>query len=636
MIEIRTLGPLDIQQDGADVIGGLTWKKNRAVLLYLACRDQRSATRDTLIGTFWADRPAEKARHSLRETTRIFRRQFGDDAILTQDEDVRLAPDRFVLDLEQFDRMTARDEWRRAARLVRGEFAEGLVIKGAPEFEAWLEIRRDAWRGRAVEALCRAIDGLLAGNGLQEAAEFAGRALHLAPTSDAAVQGLMKCQVLAGNRTAALGVFDAFAERLTEVGGIPETETLTLVDRIRSGAEKAGASWREGETPRPPRRAPFVGRDRELKVMMETWQGCVHEQVATAAIIRGDPGTGKSRLAEELLGRCLLAGALTVTVRAVPADRGAPRSIARTLLRAGLMEAPGGVGASPSALATLADAVPELRERFPSADGRVGDFGVAFSEFVVAAAENVPVVLYVDEAQNADAPSMELLHRMLRDARDVPVLLVITAPRGSTTRELDDLHSRIGRDLPGREVRLDAFNAEEIDQFVQQWFPDYEADQRERLVRRVLLDSGGVPLLAIEMMHAVKAGLELTDTAPGWPEPFRTLEQTLPSDLPDAVTAAIRVAFRRLSIDAEEVLKALSVLDDRGSPGDLASLSGLDADAVDRGLDEAEWEQWIAHDPRGYSFVARIGRDVVRQDMLTRGQRRRLVDAVTRLRSSGG
>lgn len=56
----------------------------------------------------------------------------------------------------------------------------------------------------------------------------------------------------------------------------------------------------------------------------------------------------------------------------------------------------------------------------------------------------------------------------------------------------------------------------------------------------------------------------------------------------------------------------------------------------DRGLDEAEWEQWIAHDPRGYSFVARIGRDVVRQDMLTRGQRRRLVDAVTRLRSSGG
>ena len=47
-------------------------------------------------------------------------------------------------------------------------------------------------------------------------------------------------------------------------------------------------------------------------------------------------------------------------------------------------------------------------------------------------------------------------------------------------------------------------------------------------------------------------------------------------------------------------------------------------------LDELEWHRWLVAEPRGYSFVARMVRRVVERDMLTPGQRRRVLEAVGR------
>ena len=44
-------------------------------------------------------------------------------------------------------------------------------------------------------------------------------------------------------------------------------------------------------------------------------------------------------------------------------------------------------------------------------------------------------------------------------------------------------------------------------------------------------------------------------------------------------------------------------------------------------LDELEWQRWLTAEPRGYTFVARIVRDVVDRDMVTPGQRQRIKDA---------
>ncbi|MEE9133464.1 MAG: hypothetical protein V3U13_07875, partial [Gemmatimonadota bacterium] len=116
-----------------------------------------------------------------------------------------------------------------------------------------------------------------------------------------------------------------------------------------------------------------------------------------------------------------------------------------------------------------------------------------------------------------------------------------------------------------------------------------------------------------------------------WPEPLRTLEQSLPGDLPDAVVAAVRVGFRRLTHEAQATLAAASILGDRVNTQTLQRATDLEAKALAMSLDELEWQRWLTAEARGYSFVARIVQDVVARDMLTAGQRKRILEAVSSL-----
>src|SRR5205823_5394881 len=92
-----------------------------------------------------------------------------------------------------------------------------------------------------------------------------------------------------------------------------------------------------------------------------------------------------------------------------------------------------------------------------------------------------------------------------------------------------------------------------------------DAMQLERLARRIVADSAGIPLLAVELLNAVAVGLDLQAVRGAWPQPLRTLQQTFPGDLPDAITAAVRVNFHRLSRDAQGVLLAAAGLPVRGA-----------------------------------------------------------------------
>jgi hypothetical protein len=79
------------------------------------------------------------------------------------------------------------------------------------------------------------------------------------------------------------------------------------------------------------------------------------------------------------------------------------------------------------------------------------------------------------------------------------------------------------------------------------------------------------------------------------------------------------------------VLAAASVLGDRVSLDLLTRVLNLPEDQTARALDELEWHRWMVYDPRGYTFVARVVRKVIARDMLTPGQRQRVLEAATSL-----
>src|SRR5437773_10954183 len=145
----RVLSPVRVTVAGSDAPAELLWRKHVALLVYLARSPRKSRTREHLISLLWSDRDERQARHSLSEALRVLRRALGDERLVADVDQVRLAPDAVTLDCDRFAELCERREWANAAALVDGEFLEGLAIPEANDFESWLAAERALWRARA-------------------------------------------------------------------------------------------------------------------------------------------------------------------------------------------------------------------------------------------------------------------------------------------------------------------------------------------------------------------------------------------------------------------------------------------------------------------------------------------------------
>ncbi len=628
MILCRTLGPVEVSVDGGPAPPELLWRKHLALLVYLARSPRRTRSREHLIGLLWGDRSETAARHSLSEALRVIRRHAGEPAVDPAAGQVRLAPDLVELDVDRLEKLSAAEEWAGAAELVAGEFLEGFAVPDASEFEDWLASERELWRRRSVEVLVKTAENLSRLGQAQEACEAAERAVVIDPTSEAALRSALRARALSGDRAGALELFDRFRASMGAMGVEPSQETLALVERVRRGRGWDPDLRAAYAAEFPVMRPPLVGREEDLKRLLEGAARAAATRRSALVFVEGVSGTGKTRLLEEALAFLRLDGVSVAAARAVEGDRTQPWSGVLALARGGLMDAPGVGGSPPAALAAFGAALPEWAERFPGAASPApAPLGLALAETLRAATDEQPVTLAVDDAQWLDVDSALALGVALRDLGAAPLTLVLATSSYPARPDLDELRTRIGRDFEGGAVRLRALDRTSLRALAQRMLPGYDPIALDRVVRRVATDSAGMPLLAVELLRAVALGLDLGTISGAWPEPLRTLDQSLPGDLPDAVVAAIRVAYRRLSPTAQRVLVAAAVLGDLTTPQRIERALSLAPREIDRALDELEWQRWLLAEPRGYTFVARIVRQVVERDLLTTGQRRRILEA---------
>jgi len=613
MISVRALGPLEVTVDGKPAPAELLWRHNVALLLYIARSPARRCTRDQAIGLLWPDKPQAAALQSLREAIRLLRRYIGKERLRTEADQLELAPGAIELDTDLLDRLIERRDWAGATPLVRGKFADGFGLDGSSAFEDWLLAEQWHWYGREMDVLIQHAEQRLDAGDLLGADDPARRALNLDPESQRALRTLLRRLALAGDRSAALELYARFEKRATQSGAQIEPATRALVDRLRRAREwKLPPTARTADQGIAWRRVPLLGRERELAAILSSWRQVRPGRLALV-MIEAAPGGGKTRLVEEVMARAALDGGVCIATRAVPADHHQDMSGIVALARGGLLDAPGVAATSPAALAAIA------RE--------ASGLGAAVIEALKAVSAEQPVLLALDDAQWLDDASLGALETMLRDLAKAPVLILLAAPPEPTTPKLAEVRAAIGRDALGSLVRLPVFDAATLQALVSWAFPQYTTDEVTRLSRRIAADSAGIPLLAVEICQAIAQGLDVRATNGAWPKPFKTLDQTLPGDLPDTIVAAIRVGFNTLSPTAAAALKAAAVIGERVPAERIGRAARLVGSALDAALDELEWRRWVVADPRGYSFVARIVREVVERDMVTEGERQRLLNA---------
>jgi DNA-binding NarL/FixJ family response regulator len=280
---------------------------------------------------------------------------------------------------------------------------------------------------------------------------------------------------------------------------------------------------------------PLVGRAEALAAVLEAAAGARDDGPRVLGVF-GEPGSGKSRLIEELgdglaVAMCSAAGeppfgAFATIWRQL--DRGDPLVVRRRSdLRAALSRL-----ASPD----------ELDDGEPSATGAKRRIFDAAAEAIALYAARAPVTLVVEDAQWSDLVSLELLSHLALVSHHVRAFVVVTARDEELGEQRRRIVSRLMRMPDATQVDLTALGAADseaiIDHEVRRSGRGLGREQRRAIVRA----AAGNPLYLREL---ARHGGEFADGD---------------GAVPASIEASIRARLRALAPSVQGVLRAVSAL----------------------------------------------------------------------------
>ncbi len=290
LVELRILGGLNLLgASGRELTPVLAQPKRVALLAYLAAATPRRLhRRDSLLALFWPELDQEHARAALRQALHGLRHALGDGVLVTRaDEDIGIDAEQIRCDVLEFERAAESGHLADALDLYRGDLLEGFFIRGAPQFEQWLEDERARLKAVALRSATQLADRSETQGGLTEAAQWSRRALRIAPLDEPALRHLMKTLDRLGDRAGALEAYETFAKRLTaelEADPAPETRALAGAVRERVTTLSSDAELPPLETARDPQEA--VGENRPSRRWIGVGAAVLGLAVVVAAVSR--------------------------------------------------------------------------------------------------------------------------------------------------------------------------------------------------------------------------------------------------------------------------------------------------------------------------------------------------------------
>ena len=600
MLRIRLLGELLVEaSDGpADVTG--SWRA-RSLLAWLALHPG-DHPRGDVAARFWPDVLDSSARASLRNAIWALRRALGGDAseALTSTRThvgLRRPPTVWV-DAAAFDEHVAQGRLEAAVELSRGELLAGLD-------DEWVYDHRDAHRARLSEVLERIAAGAEAAGDVAAAIAWTRRRVALDPLAEDAQRALISRLEGAGDRAGALAAYARLRERLRrELGVSPSQQTRELALRVREGPASAEPPAREeprgqADTPaagaegwapgapfplpprlRRPTAAAFVGRAPELTRLRRLWAGVRAGDGARVALLAGEAGIGKTRLAREL--------ALEVRDQQAVVLHGSANedlliphqhfveALGHYLAVAGPDELRRRIEPRAGELEPIAPGAPG-RDAAPPAHGRQESRRYRLFEAVASLLEDLsadaPVLLILDDLHWADDSTAALLRHALESRPEMRVLVLATQrqtempPGGSLADALHRLsqHGMLERvALPGL---VDADVAELSRSLTGR-------ELTSELLHAIAQEAGGNPFFVQEIAR------HLAETGGG------SLSLRL-TDVPEGVREVINLRLARLGQPCLRLLNVAAVIGAEFELEPLERVSDLQGEDLTTALDDA-------------------------------------------------
>jgi class 3 adenylate cyclase len=337
----------------------------------------------------------------------------------------------------------------------------------------------------------------------------------------------------------------------------------------------------------------FVGRDPELERLHQLWKG-VSAGDRRLALVAGEPGIGKTRLAAELAGLVHAEGAVVLAGRC-DEDLGVPYQPFVEALRlyvthtdaeglaAGLGRHGGELVRLVPEIANLVSGLPEPLRSDPETERyRLFD---AVAAWLGALSGEAPVLLIVDDLQWAAKPTLLLLRHVLRSPEPAHVLVLGTFrdTELSRTHPLTELLADLRRSACVERLSLPGLDTAAVATFLERAAGQDLTDQREQLARVVQEETEGNPFFVVEVLrHLFETGaFEQRDGR--WVTAGAIEELGIPEGVRDVVGRRLA----RLSDTANQVLTVAAVVGPEFEPAVVAAAGDLPEVDLLAALDEA-------------------------------------------------
>ncbi len=347
------------------------------------------------------------------------------------------------------------------------------------------------------------------------AIETVNRWLVLDRLNESAYRRLMRLHFLNGDRSSALQTYQTCRNLLTEELGVePSPETEAVLVYIRSAQIPAPDLASQARAQDERLSIPFVGRSGEYQTLARAFRAAKSGN-AQIAVVSGNSGMGKTRLAEEFLNWAGTEGAGVLRGRAYETSGGLPYQPMIDALRERLERENAPEDLLDDAwLVVLTRILPELRERYPDLPAISGDEASARSRLFEAIARlgaslavQRPLVLLMDDLQWADAGTLELLHYLARSwrASHSPILLLILMREEALSHGsgLRDWMSGLTRDDPVTRLSLDPVQASAMEELVQSLTGQGAAGAAD-LSAWLTTETNGQPFFVVETLSALE------------------------------------------------------------------------------------------------------------------------------------
>ena len=319
----------------------------------------------------------------------------------------------------------------------------------------------------------------------------------------------------------------------------------------------------------------------------------------SALLVEGPAGIGKTRLLTHACDQAGQAGMTVLTARAAEFEDGYAWGVVRQLFEAEI-RADGGQRRADDAVALAALALTRDAQR-----GYEDSFAVLHGLYWLTAdiAQQVPLLLAVDDLHWADQPSQRFVAHLARRLEGLAVLLVLTVrePRSGTAQQ-KSLIAGLAAEASVIALRPAALGAAACAELVRGTLGADPSPAFQEACREL---TGGNPLLLRGLLASLAAeGVQGTDAEVAH---LRRLT-------PGSVSRSVLLQLGRMPAAALAAARAVAVLGTAATAERAGRLAGLDGDASAEAIGTLMAERFIEGE-RALRFVHPLVRSAVYQDL---------------------